>query len=115
MSKYDDYLKAKRKTKEALEWDSKKDSIDSQNHKHFSTSIAHSSIKLMYCGQHSTGGHNYWESPECLNNAILKVIYEDYETIIKKALIKLESEEIEALKECREYAEDILKDINSLG
>ncbi len=114
MNEYKSYLEAKNQTETAKEWEDLKSSRDSQTSSLFKISKASSKLSLTYCGQHSCGGQNYWEAPKALTRSILDVIYDDFDMIIDKAVKKLEEKEKQALRDCKEYAENILLKISEV-
>jgi hypothetical protein len=111
MKNYNIYQEKAQNTLSAKNWLKLSDAKDSQSGGNFSLSIAHSNFMLMRCGQHSTGGKNYHESPKMFNEAMLHVIVKNYETLTKEALAYLIAEEKEALKMCKSEIEKISEQI----
>lgn len=113
MEEYKQYQDAKNRRAKAEEWLNLAKCKDSQDSHPFSLSLAHSKIMLMRCGQHYAGGQNYWESPECLNSAILKAIEKNYDLIMADALAHLKEQERIALINCEELNHKILEEIET--
>ena len=112
-NKYELYLEARRNTKSAIEWNEKPNSKHKYRNDSFSVVLHTAVLKLERCGQHSCGGQNYWPMPKPMSEALLEVIKENGADLFKKAIQKLQDKETEALKDCRDFAETILKNIES--
>ncbi|ATP19769.1 hypothetical protein BV87_16110 [Sphingobium yanoikuyae] len=54
-------------------------------------------MKLTIAGQYTDGGKNYWESPSCLNSALLSVIIRKRDELLAEAVELLKSRETSAL------------------
>jgi len=44
-------------------------------------SVAHAKMKLVVAGQYSTGGQNYWDSPDAFNNLLLEYVHTHFAEI----------------------------------
>lgn len=60
-------------------------------------SSAHCTVKLVVAGQYTTGGTNYWDSPEPFNKALIKVILKDWARISGAVVNLLREEERQLL------------------
>ena len=85
LSKFADFQKAQRATRDAQEWMSHIGARGRGNDV-LAISIAHCSIQLTIAGQYTDGGKNYWESPSELNAAILRVICKRRDEILSDAI-----------------------------
>ena len=99
MSKYDEYVKRQQEVSDAESWQNLPRSKNGNSL--FKMSPAHCEIKLMRCGQHLSGGQNYWDSPKVLNAAILEVIAAD-PAVIDEAIHNMKELARLALTECEE-------------
>jgi hypothetical protein len=99
MNSYNEYLKRKQVRQEAEAWINL---LKDRDHggSCFQMSPVHGQLKLMICGQHSSGGKNYWDSPDTLNKVLLKVIAQERHNLLKIALTNLKQDEQEALVAC---------------
>jgi hypothetical protein len=109
MSKYEDFLELKRNVESCCAW------ADLPNGKKYADSDmkispVHCSLTIKRMGQKYQGGDSYHNCPSLLANEILKVMSED-ESIIFKAIERLKEKEKNSLKECKEFATDILNKI----
>ena len=93
MDLYKQYLNAKRDREDAERWDNLPNG-PSYNKSTFSISPAHCRI------------------PKALNRVIIDIIAED-EAIIKKAIDKLKETELECLKKCQDFVDELQEKINS--
>ena len=110
MSKYDEYLKAKRDYEEAVEWNNLPHGQKYQNDK-MDISTAHCELKLVRAGQQSQGGKNYWDSPKALNSVILETI-STRDEIIDFAIHRLADKVTQALADCEQETLERMEAIN---
>ena len=112
MNKYEIYLQAKNNTKAAKEWNNLPNSKAKYRNDSFEVVLHTAILKLERCGQHfQGGGNNYWPMPKEMTNSLLEVIKENQNELFTKAINKLKEKEKQALLECRDFAEKILKNI----
>lgn len=112
MDYYKEYLKKKQDYREALNWNNLPNTAPGYNNSYFNISIAHCNAPLLTrCGQHTCGGKNYWESPKALNEAIKKIICKD-KTIINRAIELLKQKELQALKDCQKFIDELQEQID---
>jgi hypothetical protein len=107
------YTNAKRARVEAEKWNALPEGKKYQNST-FSISPAHCK-KPMLCraGQQSCGGHNYWETEEPFNTAILDCIVAEWETLYPKVLAILKEKERMALKNCQAFIDEMQQAIDT--
>lgn len=114
MSRSRDYIQAWEDRKQELaaaeKWYGLREAKDAVGDRYFKSSAAHSSLVLVFCGQHIQGGKNYHESPGELNKAILAIICEEPQ-IIERAITKLRLEADVARQNAREELERALAEI----
>ena len=107
MNKYKRYQDMVRERQDAENWLNLKDNKDSQSGNRFSLSLGHSEVMLMRCGQHSAGSQNYHESPKALNDALLVVIQNNYDSLMSQAIEFMKKNENEALISCEKEITEI--------
>ena len=71
--------------------------------------------KFQRCGQKSCGGKNYWESPEALNKAVLAWLVKNWDKVYPEVLDALKEAEVQALKDCQQWVDDMQAKINALS
>ncbi|WP_303758383.1 hypothetical protein [Sphingobium yanoikuyae] len=96
IAKFTQFQKAQRDTAEAKEWLAHIGARGRGNDT-LQLSHAHCSMKLTIAGQYTEGGKNYWESPACLNSALLSVIIRKRDELLAEAVELLKSRETSAL------------------
>lgn len=106
MSKYDDFLSARRARIEAENWNNLPRGPKYQNDK-FAISPAHCKLTLVRAGQQSCGSKNYWDSPSGLSSAILQILSSD-NSIIIRAIESMKEAERLALIACEDEARERL-------
>ena len=111
MEEYKIYQNRKNEVVCAENWLKLKDSRDSQDGKPFFISLAHSNFMLMRCGQHSSGGQNYHESPKEFNFAMLFIIKKHYSVLTQEAINYMKDKEKESLIKCKDLVDTISEEI----
>jgi len=111
MNSYKKYVEQKQNTAAAVRWYDLRNAVDSQSGRRYSLSLAHSSIKLVRCGQSSAGAKNYHDSPGALNAALLEVIAARFDELVTQAVERLQANELKALIDCSAEIEAIQADI----
>lgn len=112
MKKYDLYLEAKANHECGKSFLALLSTRDSQSGRSFPYSPCHSKVMLMICGQHYTGGPNYHESPEIVNEAILASI--NAKQLLVAAVEYLRLKEVETLKNCEAEVVELQKEIQAM-
>ena len=69
-------------------------------------------IKLVRAGQFSTGGKNYWDSPQALNDEIKEYVIVNFNEIYPELLKSLESKRSAALQDCQSFIDEMQRAIN---
>ncbi len=98
MDSYKKYQAAKQATKEAANWMSNKDKIDSQDRKPYG--LCNLAFSAEYCGQSSAGANNYHKSPSSFNSAMTLVIRERFAELSEAAMSKIKAAENKTLIDC---------------
>lgn len=104
---------AKNAVQAAESWQNKPKSENRYDGTRFAISPAHSkSPMFVRCGQHYSGGENYWESPKELNEALKQVLLDDFDNMYAKALKILKEKERQALLDCQSFIDEMQELIN---
>jgi hypothetical protein len=101
MTTFELWKKAQKELQEARSWVQLKGQRGYSNDC-FSLSPIHGQVKMMLCGQHYSGGQNYWDSPEKFNEALREVMVEKFAELSAAVLDKLESKARIALIACQD-------------
>jgi hypothetical protein len=106
---------AKRDREKAEAWQALPDGQKYQGDK-FEITTSHKCVAptLVRSGQQYAGDQNYWETDKGFNNAILEYLVKDWDVIYPKVLNILKVKEMQALKECQAYVDDLQQEINEL-
>jgi hypothetical protein len=112
MQLYDKYKKDKTSYEQAKSYLSLLDARDQAGGR-FSYSHAHSTIKLMICGQHRAGDKNYHDSDESLNKAILQAI--NARELIALGVERLRLQMVQSLKDCQSEIDAVKADLESVA
>ena len=106
-------MQAKKDVSEAVRWNELINSNQKYSKDAFEISIAHCEPPLLVrAGQHYAGDTNYWNSPEALNRAVLRVIVDSIDDIVIKAMAVLSEQESVSLKKCQCFIDDMQRKIN---
>lgn len=112
MHMHEIYQKAKKEYDHAVAFLNQLDAKDCISKRTFSYSPVHSVIKLVICGQHTQGGHNYHSPEPSLSKAILETI--DYRAVIAAGVERLRVEMEQSLVDCKKEIDSIRAEIQRL-
>lgn len=109
MSKLIDNYKLKKQERKNFEtWNNKPNSENRYQNNEFAISIAHCKAPvLIRAGQHCQGGTNYWETENGINLVILEYLVENWDEIAPDILARLKAKEMEALKACQTFIDEM--------
>jgi hypothetical protein len=106
------WKKAKKTREDAEEWQELPNGRKYDNDR-FNVSAAHCKPPILCrAGQQTHSGQNYWETEVGFNDAMLRYLVADWDSIYPKVLKILKETEAKKLRECQSFIDDLQRQIS---